>query len=169
MPVYCLTLRDKLSKKKISIIVIFSFFLALVKMKCAIPGTGISFPCSIKKNKTSFPSIILYRNHFRANFPHSQFIGQCLMNGCMSQNYLSFWPSTKDQNAQSPEFWHFDGRFIFNRVSAFWECPKPPEKLSPCQNTVSINLSFWKKLHHSVPKSEAKLDSAPLLEIIITH
>lgn len=62
-------------------------------------------------------------------------------------------------------------RFIFNRLSSFWKCFKPPKHLRPWQNNVSIGLlKFCKRFCHTVPKSEAKPDRTPLLDLTVkTH
>jgi len=61
-------------------------------------------------------------------------------------------------------------RFIFNRLSAFEICLKPPNNLGPLKNTVSIRLlKILKSVHHTVTKSEVITDDTPLIEIVVTY
>ena len=86
--------------------------------------------------------------------------------------------STNDLNAQDPGFCrHFQrflklkafSWFIFNRLPSFWKCLKPPKNLGSWQNTISVGLlKFSKSFRCTVPKSVARPDSPPLLEIV-TH
>jgi len=46
---------------------------------------------------------------------------------------------------------------------------KPPKNLGPRENTISVrSLKFSKSFRRTVPKSEAKTDSAPLRGIVVT-
>lgn len=62
-------------------------------------------------------------------------------------------------------------RFIFNRFFTVWMCFNPPKNLSPWNNIISIlySLKLMKSVRRTVTKSEAKPDSRPSLETVVTH
>lgn len=101
-------------------------------------------------------------------------VNKHLVNGCVTQ----IEPFRDHSNRQPPISTYLDlgdifsswepspVRFIFNLVSAFRECLKPPENL--VLGETFSPLKFFPSFSRIMPKSEAKPSRALLLEIV-TH
>lgn len=137
------------------------------------------------ESQGTFPFCCLFglvEDFSEPDFSHPQFIGQNLMNGCMSQ--IQFFTNHSDcqmsicthKIADTSNIftgcWRWKpsaSRLVFNRFFSFWKCLKR-NNVGFRQSTVSIGLAqFLKCFCCTVPKSEAEHCSKLMSPIFRTH